>query len=69
MTVVEDDKILQGLFIYYPLLVYQIKKKFKNLYYPLPMWHVQQFILYKSHTINKTEIEPEENLEKLWTFI
>ena len=33
------------------------------------IWHVQQFILYRSHTINKTEIEPEENLEKLWTFI
>ena len=33
------------------------------------VWHVQQFILYKSYTINKMEIEPEENLEKLWTFI
>ena len=33
------------------------------------MWHVQQFVLYKSHIIIKTEIEPEENLEKLWTFI
>merc|ERR1712081_71251 len=28
------------------------------------MWHVQQFILYKSHTINKTEIEPE--LKRRW---
>ena len=33
------------------------------------IWLVQQFILYKYHAIIKTEIEPEENLEKLWTFI
>ena len=28
------------------------------------IWLVQKFILYKSHAIIKTEIEPEENLEK-----
>ena len=33
------------------------------------MWLVQQFILYKTHTINKKETEIEQNLEKIWTFI
>ena len=33
------------------------------------MWLVQQFILYKTHTINQKETEIEQNLEKIWTFI
>ena len=33
------------------------------------MWLGQQFILYKTHTINQKETEIEQNLEKIWTFI